>query len=546
MKKTNLLFAMVLLSGCLIACDNTSESASSPNSDAVSTSNSSSTDPNSSSVDPIVGGEVTAEQWEQQLNEATQFTIVNTYVQYDLSYTTKIDGDKVLIDGTEHQILSKEENSYYLYSEYYEDDKYLGWVRETITEDEYSSYSFIQKNMLRMFKDNFNDFTYSNDIYTCAFIDKTNTIGATFVNVSITFKNGALSNMKFEMEDNDEILPSTIAFEIKNIGSTTIELPTEFKDIIGSSDSSEVSEEGWQNALSESAFTNFTATIEFEGESYELIVDLDNGVYYFNDNSGSEYYYSNEGDNYYIYAKKSNESEYTRRETTQEYFSEQLLAIEAMAVLMFEDCFEEAEYNPETNSYVAESVTIDGYTYGIEFKFENGKLVYADIDLGEGSHLIIEYTNYDSTEVTLPSSFVEDGGKEKELSFEELRSLVENAEDKNYTKVVITNDGREDTYIYGKNSWDDATSGGHLTVDLIDSLDQVIELGMSVKFVVQDDLYLMIVDFERDGITMHQETAYDSDFYLVYVIQETGKDGDVFSKMESQYTWSYASQEELA
>lgn len=170
----------------------------------------------------------------------------------------------------------------------------------------------------------------------------------------------------------------------------------------------EVTEDEWKEALSETTFTNFSARLTMSDDTehgLELRADLDNYKYRYFDNSGTDYYFAKESDdNYYKYEKGAADEDYTKTETTQQEYEEQLSSLEHMCVLLFKDSFASVTYDSENNAYVGESVDIgDGNTYNIIFKFDNGKLVYADIDFGEEAHMILEYSQYGGIVITLPS-----------------------------------------------------------------------------------------------------------------------------------------------
>ena len=298
----------------------------------------------------------------------------------------------------------------------------------------------------------------------------------------------------------------------------------------------------WQAALSQSAFNNVTATMTLDGDTYLLKVDLDSYVYYYTDNSPSENFYSMESGAYYNYKKKATDTKFTKKATTQEYFESQLLALEPLAILMFVDSYEEFTYNADTNSYIAESVTIDSYTYGVEFKFLNGKLIYADIDLGDNTHLIIEYSNYGSTTVTLPTDYIDNtsSAQGSEMSVEQLIELAASAEEKNYTKVVRTANGEPETFYYGTGDWNEVVEEAHLTVAKIEKL--------NVQSITRkDSTYEITYKIDLGSFYLIVIMEVDEDFYAVKVNLKTcANNGAVMQDQTSTYEWDYATADELA
>lgn len=170
----------------------------------------------------------------------------------------------------------------------------------------------------------------------------------------------------------------------------------------------EVTEDEWKEALSETSFTNFAARLTMSDDTengLELKADLEHNKYRYTDNTGTDYYFAKESDdNYYKYEKGAADEDYTKTETTQQDYEGQLSSLEHMCVLLFKDSFASVTYDSENNAYVGESVDIgDGNTYNIIFKFDNGKLVYADIDFGEEARMILEYSQYGGIAITLPT-----------------------------------------------------------------------------------------------------------------------------------------------
>ncbi len=172
--------------------------------------------------------------------------------------------------------------------------------------------------------------------------------------------------------------------------------------------SNSLTEEEWQTALSKDSFTNFVASMTMTGENGTFVVkaDLKNSKYYYNNNQGDEYYFSNENDVYYAYERRANDSKFSRSETTQKDFESQLWLMESMMVLTLSDSFSQFAYDANYGVYTAKGVLLAGANYDVTLGFKDGKLVSADINLGEDIHLITTYT-YGNAVVELPTDFVE-------------------------------------------------------------------------------------------------------------------------------------------
>lgn len=194
----------------------------------------------------------------------------------------------------------------------------------------------------------------------------------------------------------------------------------------------EVTEEEWQAALSTAAFTNFSARLTMSDDTehgLELRADLDNNKYRYFDNSGTDYYFAKESDDkYYKYEKGAADEDYTKTEITQSDYEGQLSSLEHMSVLLFKDSFDSFTYDSENNEYVGDSVDIgDENTYGIVFRFDNGKLVYADIDFGEEARMILEYSQYGGIAITLPTVGGEQPVVGEEVTAEQWAELMQGA-----------------------------------------------------------------------------------------------------------------------
>lgn len=167
--------------------------------------------------------EVAAERWAQIMDATTSFTIDSCRITDDDTgkhWFDKIDGDKYELNGTEHQIVSKEGNTYYVYGE---DKSNARWDR-TVCPPEDGKMMLDSYRFPRYFREEYTKFTYENGAYTAAEIEneKTLAMGMKIKNVTIRFENGAVVGMEFEIEN--------YKYELKDVGKTTINLPQNYID----------------------------------------------------------------------------------------------------------------------------------------------------------------------------------------------------------------------------------------------------------------------------------------------------------------------------
>lgn len=163
----------------------------------------------------VTGEEVTAGQWTQIMESATQFSI-DISIDGTPDTTINIDGDKISQEsGQDKQIFVKDGENYYQYTLQGSD-----WVKSDLDANTYET-SEIYAQFVNLFKDDYGAFTYSDGVYTTVSLDKTNTLGVTVSNVTVVFVSGALSRIEFEAETGS----STYKYEIKKVGGTTIEIP---------------------------------------------------------------------------------------------------------------------------------------------------------------------------------------------------------------------------------------------------------------------------------------------------------------------------------
>lgn len=171
--------------------------------------------------------EVTAEKWATIMESADNFTYLQT--SNGAVITHKIDGSTIAqIHHGQELIFVKEGNDYFSYV--MSDGS---WTKNPCTEDYYNSRIKVSAELLSYFKDDFASFSYADGKYTAASLDKTATMG-TLNNVEVTFEKGALVGIKFSVTYGE----TTLLVEVKDVGTTTITLPTEYTDNTASSSNS--------------------------------------------------------------------------------------------------------------------------------------------------------------------------------------------------------------------------------------------------------------------------------------------------------------------
>lgn len=168
---------------------------------------------------PTPTDQVTAAQWKQIMSTTNNFELT---ISADGMETTMLIAGENRMQAFQDQkvIFSKDGTAYYNYM--FDGTK---WVRYTISADDYAE-SDLHAKVLTYFQDDFSAFTYADGKYTCAALDKTEQMDGVIENVVVKFENGALKELSFSNSDTTE----EINFEIKNVGTTTITLPTNFTE----------------------------------------------------------------------------------------------------------------------------------------------------------------------------------------------------------------------------------------------------------------------------------------------------------------------------
>lgn len=213
MKKAKIILPM-MLAGLLVACGE---------------SNSTKDPSGSSANNPVVTHEVTAEQWEQALSDVNNFTMEMSMTTMNL--IVKVDGVKRLQQmGEEMEIVTIEDENYFGY--FFSEDV---WTKYSIEERNYQ-YSESYARFLTMLKDDYDSFTYENEVYTAEILDKTDTLGGELDNVVVSFTNEKLTGITFEINEIDDGEEIHNSYEVKDVGTTSIEIPTTYIDKTSNAD----------------------------------------------------------------------------------------------------------------------------------------------------------------------------------------------------------------------------------------------------------------------------------------------------------------------
>ena len=179
--------------------------------------------------------EVTAEEWKNIFESVDNYTMTSPD---DEMLVAKFDGDKYYSayrykdeygqneDRQDILIFVKEGDEYFQYLFFGSE-----WEKWGLFESMYYNSINSSKESFSMFKDNYNAFTYSDGKYTCALLDRTMYDEFyTIQNVEVKFEDGRLISMLFDIVVEGE----SIKYDVKDIGTTIIELPTEYVDHNGS------------------------------------------------------------------------------------------------------------------------------------------------------------------------------------------------------------------------------------------------------------------------------------------------------------------------
>lgn len=363
---------------------------------------------------------ITQEQWNQALDESSfvNFTANWTISGEKNTHYAEVDlanNKYKLSDESGNEVyFSKENKSYYKYQKYTGDAKF---TRYSIAEDEFIwRLKGTESTLALEAKNYFNSFHFDEDTGRYVGNDiQIENLGACDFQLEFSTVSGKLLIAKIVI---DKSISLCVYYMYDNASVT---LPQDFDIDDGGSTqepSYTVDSTDWTNALNIESAQNFTAimTITDDNREYVLKANLKNNKYEFNNNTGEHIVYAKVGDNFYSYTKGQKESTYVRKQTTETDFQRQLLSLEQMAVVMFQTHYQDFVYNSDTKTYVGNDVQINDYFYNVNLRFENKKLVFADIELSKDFHLVVTYS-YDNATIKLPLDYVDGGSDIKDYPF---------------------------------------------------------------------------------------------------------------------------------
>lgn len=147
------------------------------------------------------------------------------------------------------------------FSYYYDGTK---WEKTVIDESDYAQ-TAMYAAMTTYFKDDFSSLSYADGKYTAATLDKTSSpFVSVLTNVEVTFENGALVGIKFSIGSDEDL----DIYEVKDVGTTEITLPTDYTDNTVSS----------QNSVSGKTFVISDMTCEdMDDEDLQEMKEMNDG-----------------------------------------------------------------------------------------------------------------------------------------------------------------------------------------------------------------------------------------------------------------------------
>lgn len=356
---------------------------------------------------PTHTNEVTEEEWESIFDSVDNYTITTPD---DEMKVIKLAGDKYyhtymdeLGDGQCISIFVEEDNNYFYYKY---STRESGWGKYDLEEEYYHFVVDTNKEIFSIiFKDAYNAFTYSEGKYVCSLLIKTKADvnendesveeAVRIENIEIIFDNGKLVSINLESLG--------IKTEIKNIGTTVIELPTEYTDYTsGKKDPFEVTAEEWESILD--GTDNFTMEGTYNGATVIIGKLAHGGIYAENLNVGMINICVKEGDGYTQYSYE--DSAWTKAEITEENYRASINTIKSY-ISQFKDDF--ANFTYADGKYTCASLDksqSDSATpfiiTNIEISFENGVLKSMSFEFNGGFKSEIKFIG--TTSFDIPDS----------------------------------------------------------------------------------------------------------------------------------------------
>lgn len=367
---------------------------------------------------------VTAEEWAEILTSAQSslnftMTLKDKDVNYDepnsdgdiqFPMTIEIDGlkghyiDGMTLNFKTEAVYVKDGENYYDY-----EGKDNVWTRKSVSSSEYQSqYESFQSmaGMLTLpFANDFALFRYESGKYVCDALNKPD-MQASFVNIEITFENGAVKSVMLEQEGEY----GGGIYEI-HFGTTTITLPTEYTDN-EDEPSAEVTAEQWEQIFER--INNFTVeTFTKDDRPYET-AKFDGSTLLFSNHDGVMIIYTKDGSNYDRYQTFTDEISWLKGYEEASEYDEfigfaQIINIFKSNYTLF--TYDNGVYTLErqTKDFDVIRVTYNKFT-NVKITFENGDLIGMEFEAthtSQNTTIKVVISNIESTAITIPTDYTE-------------------------------------------------------------------------------------------------------------------------------------------
>ncbi len=178
--------------------------------------------------------EVTADEWKTIMTDTHNYTVTysTTFEDEIMQQVNKVDGDKYEYNfEAEGQYCivertgDKSDPHYTAYRK-----KGTEWNLESGSHAEESIMIFnYDEVVLSLLKDDFANFTYSEDKYTCASLTTPDWLYTSWKDVTVTFEDGALVSLTADVsydEGDAGHEPLIVHMELSSVGTTTVAIPT--------------------------------------------------------------------------------------------------------------------------------------------------------------------------------------------------------------------------------------------------------------------------------------------------------------------------------
>lgn len=340
--------------------------------------------------------EVTAAEWTEALSEIENYTY--TQKTDDWSMTHKLDDNKLEIsesDGSDG-IVVQDGETFYMFT------KHDGaWQRKTLTSEQAEEEGISlaeERQILQPCKDDFDSFTYKDGKYIAATLDKTLTMNGTLKNVTVKFSDGKLVEVSFDFIQSDGD-GDIIAFELKDVGTTTIPVPTDYTDY-DPDKAYKVTAEEWDEIMDSTDNFTLATTLHMSGSLGDITSTekYDGLIKYVDDSStGKAYYFDGCTYSYHKYRYDNGGfSEWQITSYSDDPYDNSLLDV------MFKGGYGSFAYTDE--KYITESyeVTMEGQKITLAIvviSFYDGKLQSILYNVGTKAECYIDNVGTTSFEV---------------------------------------------------------------------------------------------------------------------------------------------------